>query len=120
MSSRETDEAPMSFPVYFAGRGSIYTKWIELTPKDLVSGGFSFETSKRISINADARVVVSDAPGSGSAYIQGRVVYRKKLAERRYRVGVEFLDFVNVSRDELLGICSSRDSRWAMTPTPTP
>ena len=53
-----------------------------------------------------------------SAIIEGRVVYRRKQAgEERYTVGVEFLDFVNTSREELVErIRSWQDDTEAGTP----
>jgi c-di-GMP-binding flagellar brake protein YcgR len=121
MEPREHRRKRVPLPLYVSGHGSVYTKSIELTASDLSAGGLSFETSKRISLDADSRVVVSGLEGlPDGAFIHGRVVYRKKLGSGRYRVGIEFHEFVNVEREELVELLETTDQDWALTPTPAP
>lgn len=86
------------------GGGRLYEKAVEIESRDISGGGFSFETDREIPLDAKSKVVVGRLGNlPASAIIQGRVVYRLKQAGRDgYTVGVEFLDFVNTSREELL------------------
>ncbi len=86
------------------GGGRLYEKAVEIECLEISGGGLSFETLREIPLDAKSKIVVGglgDLPSS--AIIEGRVVYRLKQAGTdRYTIGVEFLDFVNTSREELL------------------
>ena len=72
--------------------------------RDISGGGLSFETQREIPLDARSKIVMGRLGNlPASAIIEGRVVYRVKQAGTEgYTVGVEFLDFVNTSREELL------------------
>ncbi len=92
-------------PLFIAvGGGRLYEKAVEIECRDISGGGLSFETRREIPLDARSEVVMGRLGNlPSSAIIQGRVVYRLKQAGTdRYRIGVEFLDFVNTSREELL------------------
>ena len=86
------------------GEGRLYEKAVEIECRDISGGGLSFETRRAIPLEARSKIIMGrlgDLPSS--AIIEGRVVYRRKQAGTdRYTVGVEFLDFVNTSREELV------------------
>jgi c-di-GMP-binding flagellar brake protein YcgR len=94
----------MKVPIYISLKGGVYKKMIGIECRDISGGGLSFETDRKLPIKAESRVVVSqlgDMPES--ARIEGRVVHRSKHPTTgRYWVGVEFTEFVNITREELL------------------
>ena len=63
-----------------------------------------FETRKKLPLSAQSKIIMGrlgDLPGS--ALIEGRIIYRRKQQDtERYTVGVEFVEFVNTTRDEIL------------------
>jgi hypothetical protein len=121
MDYRAFPRGRVSVPLYVSARESVYQKWIPLSPSALAEGGLSFETSRRISVDADARVVVSGIAGlRDGACIHGRVAYRTHAGHRRYRVGIRFTRFENVDQDELLEILERVEPEWEPTPTPSP
>ncbi len=98
------------------GGGRLYEYGVEIECLDISGGGLSFETGWEIPLEARSIVVgrLGDLPSS--AIIEGRVVYRlKRAGTELYTVGVEFLDFVNTSREELL----ARIQSWQDDDAPT-
>ena len=91
-------------PLYVSLEGSLYHKPVALESKDVSGGGLAFVTRSRLPIDAASRVIVSrlgDLPSS--AQILARVAYRREDPETGgYTVGLEFTEFVDVTRDELL------------------
>jgi len=102
------------------GGGRLYEKAVGIECRDISGGGLSFETDREIPLDATSKIVVGCLGNlPSSAIIEGRVVYRlKKAGEERYTVGVEFLDFVNTSREELVErIRSWQDDTLGAAPT---
>lgn len=111
----------LKVPVYIALEGGTFRKTIALESRDLSGGGLSFETSRKVTIHAKSKVVVSKLGDLGEpALIHGRVAYTQKNPDTgRYTVGLEFIEFVNVTREDLL----ARIEGWARddpqsTPSP--
>jgi len=108
----------LRLPLYVTVGGGVLRKRVALESRDVSAGGVSFETSQTIPLEAETRIVLSklgDLPEG--AVIRGRVarVVRDPITGRTF-VGVEFSEFVNVTREELL----DRIARWKENPTPTP
>jgi c-di-GMP-binding flagellar brake protein YcgR len=91
-------------PLYVAVPGDIFRKTIELQSRDISSGGVCFETSQDVPLEARSRLVISrlgDLPDP--ILIHGRVAWRQQHPfNGRHIVGVEFTEFENVSREDLL------------------
>ena len=104
-------------PVYISLGGEMFRKSVQLESKDVSAGGLAFETSRRIPLDADSRVVISRLGDlTEPVVIHGRIAYRQKDTKTgRYTVGLEFTRFVNTTRDELL----EHLQVW-QTPTPPP
>lgn len=103
-------------PVYISGvDGSIFRKHILLESSDLSGGGLSFETHRKIPLEAESQVMVARLGDlSDGASIRGRVVHRQQNpVTGRYRVGLEFTEFLNVTREQLL----TRIETWAANPS---
>ena len=102
---RSYPRVPVRLPLYVALDGDMLRKLVALETEDVSGGGLSFETGHALPIEAESRLVVSrlgDLPAG--AYIEGRVAHcRQDEASGRYRVGVEFVRFVEISREALLG-----------------
>jgi c-di-GMP-binding flagellar brake protein YcgR len=108
----------LTLPLYVTLGGGVLRKTVALESKDVSAGGVSFETSQKIPLEAETRLLLSklgDLPEG--ALIRGRVarVVRDPITGRAF-VGVEFHEFVSVTREELL----ERIARWKENPTPTP
>ena len=105
-------------PLYISVDGGVLRKTVSLESRDVSAGGVSFETSRKVPLAADARLVLSklgDLPEN--AYIRGRVARVAPEDEHGRRVvGVEFCDFVGVTQEGLL----ERIARWTDGTTPTP
>jgi c-di-GMP-binding flagellar brake protein YcgR len=86
------------------GGGRLYEKAIEIDCRDISGGGLSFETQREIPLDSKSKIIMGRLGNlPPSAIIEGRVVYRSKQADTDlFTVGVEFIDFVNTSREELL------------------
>lgn len=108
----------LQLPLYITvGRG-VVRKTIALESRDVSAGGVSFETGQDVPLAAETRLVLSklgDLPEG--AFIRGRVArIARDPTSGRALVGVEFREFVLVTREELV----ARIARWKENPTPTP
>lgn len=104
LEDRRYERFRIKVPVYVALEGGTFRKTIPLQSRDVSGGGLSFETSRKIPLNAKSRVVVSKlGEVADPAMIYGRVAHRSKDPKTgRYTIGIEFIEFVNVTREELL------------------
>lgn len=105
MIERRFPRATLRVPLFITvGGGRLYEKAIPIECRDISGGGLSFETHTEIPVNSTSKLVVGRLGNlPANAIIEGRVVYRvKQKGEERYTIGVEFVDFVNTSRDELI------------------
>ncbi len=103
--TRRYERFQIKVPVYVtAADGSTFRKTIHLESRDVSAGGLSFETSQKVPLEADSRIVISAIGDlTGPVLIQGRVAHREKNPENgRYTIGVEFTEFVNITRDDLI------------------
>jgi c-di-GMP-binding flagellar brake protein YcgR len=103
--ARRHERFAIQVPLYITGvEGGTLRKVIRLESKDISAGGVSFETSQKIPLESESRVVVSQVGHlTAQALILGRVARREKDPETgRYIVGLEFTEFVNVTREELM------------------
>jgi c-di-GMP-binding flagellar brake protein YcgR len=105
VNDRRYPRVDVKVPVYVSlDGGGFLQKTLKLESRDVSGGGLSFETRRKVPLEAESRVVVGklgDLPPA--ALIRGRVAHRERdPATRRYTVGVEFTEFVNVTREELL------------------
>ncbi len=120
MIERSFPRVSLKVPLFITiGGGRLYEKAVELECLDISGGGLAFETRREIPLDAKSKIVIGRLGNlPSSAIIEGRVVYQLKQAGTdRYRVGVEFLDFVNTSREELVErIRSWQDDTEAGTP----
>jgi c-di-GMP-binding flagellar brake protein YcgR len=100
---RRYERFKLRVPLYISMEGLLFHKKIHLESKDVSAGGMSFETSREIPLEAESRVVVSDLGDLATpTFIRGRVAHLKQdPATGRYRVGIEFLEFVNTTREDL-------------------
>ena len=108
----------LCLPLYVTVGGGVLRKTVALESRDVSAGGVSFETSQKIPLEAETRLLLSklgDLPEG--ALIRGRVArVVRDPATGRALVGVEFREFVSVTQEELL----ERIGRWKENPTPTP
>jgi hypothetical protein len=108
----------IALPLYISVDGGVLRKTVPLESRDVSAGGVAFETSRKVPLAADARLVLSrfgDLPEN--AYIRGRVARVAPEDEHGRRVvGVEFCEFVGVTREGLI----ERIARWTEDATPTP
>jgi c-di-GMP-binding flagellar brake protein YcgR len=116
---RRFPRTALRLPLYITVRGDILRKTIPLESRDVSAGGVAFETGQKIPLASEARLILSrlgDLPEG--ALIRGRVArISPEPLSGRALVGVEFEEFVQVTREELL----ERIARWTEnTPTPTP
>ena len=105
MIERHFPRVSLKVPLFITvGGGRLYEKAIEIESQDISGGGLSFETHREIPLDAKSKIVMGRLGNlPSSAIIEGRVVYRLKQSETDvYTIGVEFLDFVNTSREELV------------------
>ncbi len=120
MIERRFPRVSLKVPLFITvGGGRLYEKAVAIECRDISGGGLSFETRREIPLEARSEVVVGrlgDLPSS--AIIEGRVVYRlKRAGTGLYTVGVEFLDFVNTSREVLVERIQAWQVDSASTPT---
>jgi len=100
---RRYERFKLRVPLYISMEGLLFHKKIHLESKDVSAGGMSFETSREIPLEAESRVVVSDLGDLATpTFIRGRVAHlQQDPATGRYTVGIEFLEFVNTTREDL-------------------
>jgi c-di-GMP-binding flagellar brake protein YcgR len=104
IEDRKFERVLIKVPVYIAIDGGTFRKTIHLESRDVSGGGLAFETSRKIPLNAKSKVVVSKlGEVAEPAMIHGRVAHRSKdPVTGRYTIGLEFIEFVNVTREQLL------------------
>lgn len=105
MIERRFPRVALKVPLFITvGGGRLYEKAVAIECRDISGGGLSFETHREIPLDARSKIVMGRLGNlPSSAIIEGRVVYRlKRAGTELYTVGVEFLDFVNTSREELI------------------
>ncbi len=105
MTDRRFERVSVKVPLFITvGGGRLYEKAVSIESRDISGGGLCFETRKKLPLSAQSKIIMGrlgDLPGS--ALIEGRIVYRRKQQDtERYTVGVEFVEFVNTTRDEIL------------------
>ncbi|TDI35173.1 MAG: PilZ domain-containing protein [Acidobacteria bacterium] len=105
MIDRRFERVSVKVPMFITvGGGRLYEKAVSIESCDISGGGLCFETRSKIPLSAESKIIMGrlgDLPGS--ALIEGRIVYRRKQkGTERYTVGVEFIEFVNTTRDEVL------------------
>lgn len=102
--ARRHRRALVKVPVYISVPGDVMRKVVPLESRDISAGGLSFETRKKLPLEADTRVVISKLPDlPSSAHIEARVVRRAQRArDHRFEVALEFTRFVNVTEEELV------------------
>ena len=108
---RKYKRVSVRVPLFVSLDGDVLLKkMIRIESCDLSGGGLSFETSKKVPVEANSRVVVAKLGDlSEAAQIEGRVVYRRRdAATGRYAIGLEFIRFINVTREELV----NRIEQW--------
>ncbi len=95
----------MRVPLFITvGGGRLYEKAVSIESRDISGGGLCFETRSKIPLSAQSKIIMGRLGNlPGSALIEGRIVYRRKQKDsERYTVGVEFIGFVNTTREEVL------------------
>ena len=104
VDDRKFERFRIKVPVYVDIDGGTFRKTIHLESRDVSGGGLAFETSRKIPLNAKSKVVVSKlGEVAEPAMIHGRVAHRSKdPLTGRYTIGIEFIEFVNVTREQLL------------------
>lgn len=105
MIERRFPRVTLRVPLFITvGGGRLYEKAIPIECRDISGGGLSFETQTEIPLHSTSKLVMGRLGNlPPNAIIEGRVVYRVKQKDsERYTVGVEFVDFVNTSRSELI------------------
>ena len=77
---------------------------MRIRSRDISAGGVGFETGHRLPLNSDSRLLlwhIGDLPQT--ATIEGRVVHSThNPITRRYAVGVQFTQFIDVTPEQLL------------------
>lgn len=115
-NKRKYRRYPVKLPLFVALGGDVYRKQIPLESKDISGGGLSFETSRKLPLESETRLIVArlgDLPVS--AFIRGRVAHcQKDPGGSRYNVGLEFTDFVHVTQEEVV----ARIERWQSASPP--
>lgn len=112
MIERNYPRFKVQVPLYISGvDGAIFRKQILLESTDVSGGGLSFETQRQIPLDAESQVVVAKLGDlADGAAIHGRVAHRQQDPRTgRYRVGLQFTEFVNITREQLL----ARIEAWA-------
>jgi c-di-GMP-binding flagellar brake protein YcgR len=92
-------------PIYISLDEGVYRKELRLMSHDVSAGGLCFlETSRSIPLDADTRIFVARLGNlDPNAQLRGRVVHRFRDPETsRFRVGIEFTEFLGLTREELL------------------
>jgi hypothetical protein len=115
-NKRKYERHPLRVPLYISVQGRLFHKRIHLESKDVSQGGVSFETGRVLPLEAESRLVVSQLGDLSPTFIRGRVAHlQHDPASGRYIVGIEFVEFVNTTREEL----ASRIEQWQRAEAPT-
>ncbi len=105
MTDRRFERVSVRVPLFITvGGGRLYEKAVSIESRDISGGGLCFETRSKIPLSAQSKIIMGRLGNlPGSALIEGRIVYRRKQQDSdRYTVGVEFVEFVNTTREEVL------------------
>lgn len=104
LDGRRYERYRVQAPIYIRSvDGTTLRKLIHIESRDISAGGVSFETSQKVPLEAESRVVLSKIGDISSALIHGRVAHRERDPKTgRYTVGLEFTEFVDVTREELI------------------
>jgi hypothetical protein len=114
LQDRRHERFRLRVPLYVSLDGSTYQKDVLLESSDVSAGGLSFETSRKLPLEAESQVVVAKLGDLGPyALIRARVAHREhNAATHRYTVGLQFTEFVGVTPDELI----ARIETWRARP----
>jgi len=100
-------------PLFISLPDVTFRKLIPIHSRDISAGGIGFETSRRLPLDSHSSLVFSGLSGlPHAAAIEGVVVYSGRDAvSGRYSVGVEFTEFIKVTREELTTAIADWESR---------
>jgi c-di-GMP-binding flagellar brake protein YcgR len=101
---RQYQRYTVRVPLFIAADDELFHKKVHLESRDVSAGGLSFETGKELPLSAESRVVLARLGDiEEPAVIEGRVArVTRDEATGRYVIGIEFTQFVNVTREQLL------------------
>jgi c-di-GMP-binding flagellar brake protein YcgR len=101
-------------PLYITLAADTHRKLVPVESRDISAGGVAFETSRELPLEAESRLVLSrlgDLPEA--AAILGTVIHRgKNPVTHRYKVGVEFTQFVHITQEKLITTIRNWETRW--------
>lgn len=108
---RRHERLRIRVPLYIELPGGIFQKNVTIEALDVSKGGLSFETSRPVPEGAEARIMVARLGGlPDAAQIEARVIHSETSVDgRSTTVGVQFLQLVGVTAEELL----ARLEAWA-------
>jgi len=92
------------FPLYVALAGELYHKMVSVDARDVSNGGLAFETKTGLPPGARATIMLGKLEGMAStAHIEAKVVHCRPLGDgETFTIGVEFVEFVEITSDQLL------------------
>jgi c-di-GMP-binding flagellar brake protein YcgR len=100
-------------PLYITLAADTNRELVPVESRDFSVGGVGFETGRKLPLEADSRLVLSqmgDLPES--AAIMGTVVHRgKNPVTDRYKVGVEFTQLVHITEEKLIATIRDWETR---------
>lgn len=101
---RRHERLRIRVPLYIELPGGIFQKNVTIEALDISKGGLSFETSRPVPEGAEARIMVARLGGLPDvAQIEARVIHSEASVDgRSTTVGVQFLQLVGVTAEELL------------------
>jgi c-di-GMP-binding flagellar brake protein YcgR len=101
---RKHERVRIKVPVYIAQEGGTFHKMVSLEARDVSVGGLCFETSRAIRLHARSKVVISKLGDlAESVQIHARVAHiERDPATGRHTVGLEFVEFANVTPEDLI------------------
>ena len=101
---RQFERWQIKVPIYITADGTLFQKRVRLESQDISGGGLAFETSRRLSLHAESQVVLGQLGAIAKpAVIRARVAHLVRIPDsRRFRVGLEFTEFINTSREQIL------------------
>jgi hypothetical protein len=104
---RQHERFRIRLPLYIEMPGGIFQKNVAIESRDISQGGLSFETSRRVTEGAQARIMVARLGGGlpDMAQIEARVVNCRPAADGRSTiVGVVFIRLVGVTAEQLIAL----------------